>query len=176
MKLREILTIPGMPGLYKLVATAKNNIIIESLIDGKRQSVAATHKVSSLGDINIFTTEEEMPLGDVLKKINETDGEKLSVDPKAEAEALKNYFRKLIPEIDEERVHTSHMKKILTWYDILKDKVDFAKLEEDEGEDKSALPEGGEKTSHSTSRLHETHAPKADQHAKVAPVKLRKKV
>jgi hypothetical protein len=115
MKLKEILTIPGMPGLYKKVAVAKNNIIIESLADGKRQSVQATRGVSSLGDINIFTKDDEISLAEVLKKISETDGGKLSIDPKAEPDALKKYFRKLIPEIDEEKVHPSHMKKILSW-------------------------------------------------------------
>jgi hypothetical protein len=174
MKLREILTVPGLPGLYKVVATAKNNLVIESLLDGKRQSVPTTRGASSLININVFTTDEEMPLADVFKKISDADGEKLSVDPKAQPEVLKNYFRKLIPEIDEEKVHPSHMKKILSWYEILSGKIDFNKLDEEEGEDKSLLTES--EKGHTVNRTHETHAPKADQHAKVAPVKLRKKV
>jgi hypothetical protein len=174
MKLNEILTVPGVAGLFKLIASNKNNIIIESLADGKRQSLAINHKVSSLGDIAIFTKDEELPLADVFKKISEGEANKVPVDAKADPEAMKKYFRKLIPEIDEERVHHSHMKKILVWYEILKDKIDFNKLEEDEG-DNPVLQSDGDKPQRSA-KVYETHAPKADQHAKVAPVKLRKKV
>jgi hypothetical protein len=172
MKLKEILAIPGMSGLYKLVATGKNNLIVESLNDGKRQSVSGTSRVSSLGEIAIFTKDEDLPLSEVLKKMKESAA--VAPDGKAEPEEMKTYFRTLIPEIDEEKVHTSHMKKILTWYDILKDKVDFTKLEEEEDGDNPALPQDTDRPQHSSKV--QTHAPKADQHAKVAPVKLRKKV
>jgi hypothetical protein len=171
MKLSEILAIPGMSGLYKLIATNKNNIIVESLNDGKRQSVSGTNRVSSLGEIAVFTKEEDMPLAEVLKKIKASG---TAPGGKAEPEEMKKYFHTLIPEIDGDRVHTSHMKKILTWYDILKDKVDFTKLEE-EG-DNPSLPQDGERQQHSGTKVHEANAPKADQHAKVAPVKVRKKV
>jgi hypothetical protein len=173
MKLKEILTVPGVSGLFKLVATSKNNIIIESLHDGKRQSLALNHKVSALSDIYVFTKDEDLPLAEVLKKMKEAEGKKFSIDLKSEPDDMKKYFHKLIPDIDDERVHHSHMRKILSWYEILKDKVDFNKLEEDE--DKPALPSEGAKTTHSN-KVHEGHAPKADQHAKVTPVKLRKKV
>src|SRR5690349_5491355 len=116
MKLREILSIPGMSGLYKLVATGKNNIIVESLQDGKRQSVSGTNRVSSLAEIAIFTKDEDLPLADVLKKMNE-DKATTPPDGKADPGEMKKYFRSLVPEIDEDRVHPSHMKKILTWYD-----------------------------------------------------------
>jgi hypothetical protein len=175
MKLREILTVPGVAGLFKLVASNKNNIIIESLNDGKRQSLAINHKVSSLGDIAIFTKEEDLPLADVFKKMHEAEG-KATADSKAAPDAMKKYFNTIIPDIDEEKVHHSHMKKILTWYEILKSKeVDFNNLGGEGDDEDKTLPEGSEKA-HGTPKVQQTHAPKADQHSKVAPVKLRKKV
>jgi len=174
MKLREILTVPGVAGLFKLVASNKNNIIIESLQDGKRQSLAINHKVSSLGDIAIFTKDEDLPLAEVFKKMNAADG--TVADSKSNPEEMKKYFRSVIPNIDEERVHHSHMKKILSWYEILKkNEVDFTKLDGDEKDDEKSLPDGTERL-HSSPKVQQSHAPKADQHAKVAPVKLRKKV
>ena len=53
--LKEILSISGKPGLFKMVSQAKNMLIIESLIDGKRQPVYSRDKAVSLGDIAIFT-------------------------------------------------------------------------------------------------------------------------
>jgi hypothetical protein len=174
MKYREILSVPGVAGLFKLIATNKNNIIIESLNDGKRQSLAINHKISSLSDIYVFTKDEDMPLADVFKKMREAEDKNVTINTKVEPEEMKKYFHNLIPDIDDERVHHSHMRKILTWYEILKNKIDFTKLDEEDGENPT-LPGEGDKQQHGV-KLHETHAPKADQHAKVTPVKLRKKV
>src|ERR1700704_1853368 len=96
MKLKEILTVPGMSGLFKMIATSKSGFIVESLTDGKRQPISNTQPVSALGDIFIYRNDEEMPLVEVFKKIKETDGDKLSVSPKAGNDDLKNYFKKIV--------------------------------------------------------------------------------
>jgi hypothetical protein len=172
MKLKEILTVPGMSGLYKMIATTKSGFIVESLTDGKRMPVSSTQRVSALGDIFIYRSDEEMPLSDVFKKIKETDGDKLSVNPKGTDEELKKYFKKLVPDFDESRVHPSHIKKMLSWYEILNGKIDFDQKEED-SETSLINKEEHEKP---VAKNFEANAPKADQHAKVTPVKLRKKV
>jgi hypothetical protein len=174
MKLKEILTVPGMSGLYKMIATTKTGFIVESLNDGKRMPISSTQRVSALGDIFIYRSDEEMPLADVFKKIKETDGEKLSVNPKGSEEDLKKYFKTIVPDFDESRVHASHIKKMLTWYDILNGKVDFDKQEDEDDAKESAVPSKDDQGK--PAKNFETHAPKADQHAKVTPVKLRKKV
>ena len=174
MKLKEILTVPGMSGLFKMIATTKSGFIVESLTDGKHMPVSSTQRVSALGDIFIYRTSEEMPLADVFKKIKESDGEKLSISPKDNDENLKKYFKKLVPDFDESKVHASHMKKMLTWYEILNDKIDFSKEEEKDGEESSVLNKDDQ--GKPAAKNFETNAPKADQHAKVTPVKLRKKV
>lgn len=172
MKLKEILTVPGMSGLFKMIATTKTGFIVESLTDGKRMPVSSTQRVSGLGDIFIYRNDEEMPLADVFLKIKETDGDKLTVNPKGTDDELKKYFKKIVPDFDEGKVHASHIKKMLSWYEILKDKVDFAQKDDDSD---IALPnkEGNDKP---IVKNFETNAPKVDQHSKVAPVKLRKKV
>ncbi|MEG1634866.1 MAG: DUF5606 domain-containing protein, partial [Rikenellaceae bacterium] len=47
MKLSEILSISGQPGLYKYVAQSKGGIIVESLSEQKRFAVSGASKVSS---------------------------------------------------------------------------------------------------------------------------------
>jgi len=173
MKLKEILTIPGMSGLFKMIATTKSGFVVESLTDGKRMPVSSTQRVSALGDIFIYRKDEEMPLADVFRKIKETDGEKLSVNPKGSDDELKKYFKKLVPDFDESRVHASHMKKMLSWYELLNGKIDFNQQEEGDSDTSVLSKEEHEKP---VAKNFETNAPKADQHAKVTPVKLRKKV
>jgi hypothetical protein len=175
MKLKEVLNIPGMSGLFKMVAQSKSGVIVESLIDGKRQPIGTMHRVVPLTDIKIFTAGDELPLVEVFKKMEaDLATGAATVDSKAEQQAMKEYFKKLVPDIDEEKVHLSHMKKMLLWYELLKGKIDFNAKEEEGAEGENPiLQEGQEKP---VAQKHEGHIPKADQHAKRTTAKLRKKV
>ena len=63
--LREILSISGRPGLFKLLSHSKGSIIVEALTDGRRTPVYASDRVVSLAEVAIYTTEQEKPLGEV---------------------------------------------------------------------------------------------------------------
>lgn len=136
--LKEILSISGKPGLFKLVSQGKNMLIVESLTDKKRMPVYARDKAVSLGDIAIFTETEEIPLGEVLEKVKTKENSaKASIDPKSDNEALRKYMEEVLPEYDKDRVHTSDIKKLITWYNSLIENniTDFIeKEEESEGE------------------------------------------
>ena len=69
MKLKEILAISGQSGLYKFVAQSKNGIIVEQLGSGVRSCASASAKVSSLGEIAIFTENDDVPLAQVFQQI-----------------------------------------------------------------------------------------------------------
>lgn len=115
--LKGILSISGQPGLFKLVAEAKNSIIVESLLTGKRQPAYSTTKISSLEDIAIFTQTGEVALKEVLKSIAEKqNGAEVG---KLEGNALKVYFGEVLPDYDQDRVYTSDMKKVIQWYNLL---------------------------------------------------------
>ena len=61
--LRTILAISGKPGLYKLVSRAQNSLIVETLdATHKRLPAFATDRITSLGDIAMFTETEDVPL------------------------------------------------------------------------------------------------------------------
>ena len=59
MDLTGIISISGKPGLYKVIAQGKNNIIVESLADKKRIPAYATDRISALDDISIYTYDGE---------------------------------------------------------------------------------------------------------------------
>lgn len=118
--LKGILAISGKPGLFKMITNAKNSIIVESLIDGKRIPAYATSKISSLEDISIFTLDGDAKLADVFVNVFEKN---LEVDPKkASSSELKKAFGEALPDYDEDRVYVSDIKKVFAWYNILKDK------------------------------------------------------
>ena len=119
---QTILAISGKPGLYKLVSRAKNSLIVEALDDThKRMPAFGTDRITSLADIAMFTETEDVPLMKVLAAIRDLEsGKESSVDfRKATPKELHDYFTKVLPEWDRERVHTSDIKKLITWYNIL---------------------------------------------------------
>mgnify|MGYP006988842677 CR=1 FL=1 len=121
---QTILAIAGKPGLYKLVSRGKNNLIVEVLDSTHRRIPAfATDRITSLGDIAMFTETDDVPLMDVLENLKTLeDGKKASInEKKASGDELRDYFTKVLPEWDRERVHTSDIKKLISWYNILVD-------------------------------------------------------
>ncbi|HEY6915905.1 MAG TPA: DUF5606 domain-containing protein [Paludibacter sp.] len=118
--LKEILSVTGKPGLFKLVSQGKNMLIVESLLDGKRIPAYTKDKVVSLGDIAIFTETAEVPLGQVLEalKVKES-GAVCSIDPKADNDKLRKFMGEILPDYDRDRVYPSDIRKLLSWYNIL---------------------------------------------------------
>jgi len=118
--LKEILSVAGKPGLFKLVSQGKNMLIVESLLDAKRIPAYTKDKVVSLGDIAIFTETEEIPLGQVLEAVKtKENGLQCSIDPKADNDKLRKYMAEILPEYDRERVYPSDIRKLINWYNIL---------------------------------------------------------
>lgn len=135
MDLSKILSISGRPGLYRLVGEAKNNIVVESLIDGKRAPAFSHERISSLHEISIYTTDEDMPLVDVFKKIFELQEGKPLADPKKmSSNELKALMAEAVPDYDSDAVYVSDIKKIFSWYNFLLDKdlLEFTDEEESE--------------------------------------------
>ena len=139
--LKEILSLTGKPGLFKLVSQAKNMLIVESLIDGKRIPAYSKDKVVSLGDIAIFTDSAEVPLGEVFEKIKAKENAAIaSIDPKSDNDALRKYMSEILPDYDREKVYPSDIRKLLNWYNtLINSKItDFTKIEKTENEEVAA--------------------------------------
>jgi len=132
MSLKGVLAISGMPGLYKVVAQTKSGFIVESLNDGKRQPVSSTQRISMLEDISVYTETDDIPLKDVLLKMLDYSGANEIISPKSDAKTLTDFFSKVQPDFDKERVYPSDIKKIVSWFGLVKDFI----TQEDESESK----------------------------------------
>lgn len=130
--LKGILSISGHSGLFKMIAEAKNNIVVESLDTGKRIPVYSTAKVSALEDIAIFTENEDIPLKEVFKAISDKENGGAAISEKSPDKELKAYFESVLPAYDKERVYTSDIKKVLMWYNKLHEKnmLDFSEVKD----------------------------------------------
>jgi hypothetical protein len=135
MDLRKILAIAGYPGLYQYVAQGRNGIIVESLEDKKRANIPASAKVSALGEIAIYTDDEEVALRQVLLNVKEKMSGGPALDAKkATNDQLKKAMEEVLPNYDRERVYASDMKKLFSWYNILQtnDMLEFDPEEAEE--------------------------------------------
>ena len=120
--METILSIAGKPGLYKLVSRGKMNLIVEAIDDTHRRMPAfSSDRVTSLGDIAMYTDADDIALWEVLVKVGEKEGLKVTSlkYKKCSSEELRKYFGEVLPNFDQDRVHDSDIKKLLQWYDIL---------------------------------------------------------
>ena len=153
--METILSIAGKPGLYKLVSRGKMNLIVEAIDDTHRRMPAfSTDRVTSLGDIAMYTDADDIALWEVLVKVGEKEGLKPTSlkYKKCSSKELRAYFSEVLPNFDQDRVHDSDIKKLLQWYDILVNngytdfKTNLAPTEGDNIDDRMAGDEAAAET------------------------------
>ncbi len=134
--LKTILSISGKSGLYKLVSQGKNMLIVESLLDKKRFPAYGSDKIISLGDIAMYTDDEDVPLQEVLNSIKKKEnGASIALDlKKASPDELRDFMAEVLPTYDRDRVHLSDIKKLISWYNLLvtTGNTDFETVEDEE--------------------------------------------
>ena len=119
MEPKDILAISGKPGLYKVLNTTHRAIVVEPLGSGKRTAVPASARVSSFEDISIFTYEEDLPLAGVLNAMHDHLKGGTAPDAKTPHAELRAFVTEVVPDLDQERVYHSDLKKLCTWYNAL---------------------------------------------------------
>ncbi len=119
MNLQAIVAVSGKPGLWKALVQNKTGFILESLDAQKTKMVAnlSTAKMAALDEITVFGEDDDIKLTDIFEQMKSASS---VPDAKADGKALRSFFREVAPDHDEERVYSSDIKKIITWFNILK--------------------------------------------------------
>lgn len=123
--LKQIANVAGYSGLYRILKPGRSGVIVESLDDKKAKTMMGpTARVSVLNDISIYvddnSDEQSIPLSNVLTAISEKYGDQLTVDPKGSNEQLADFMASVVPAYDRERVRVADIKKLISWYGILR--------------------------------------------------------
>ncbi len=120
MNLRGIVSVSGKPGLYKVIGQNKSGFVLESLDEQKLKLVVnlSTSKMASLEDITIFGEDDDLKLVEILERMKESSS---VPEAKADGKSLRSFFREVAPGHDEEKVYASDIKKIVNWFNILKE-------------------------------------------------------
>lgn len=122
MELKDLASISGKGGLYRVLKPGKAGMVLESLDEAKTKLVAGpSKKLSLLEEISIYTHSKEgtTPLGEVLKKIKKDFDADLGVEATSDPVELKAFMKSVLPDYDDERVYVSDIKKLVKWYGII---------------------------------------------------------
>lgn len=139
--LKKILSIGGQPGLYLYLSQARSGAVVESLITKRRTSFGLNAKITSMADISIYTDSGEVKLKEVFEKMHATLGDAEAPSGRSDAKVLKEFFGKVIPDYDQDRFYVSHMKKVVDWYNFLKQNASLDFIEDEEAKEETVAEE-----------------------------------
>ncbi len=117
--LREILSITGRPGLFKIVSQGNRMIIVENITTKARSAAHERDKIVSLGDIAMYTEGDDLPLGQILQRLYDAEKGAQVEFKSLDGNALREKFAAIVPDFDRDRVHVSDIKKLFSWYNLL---------------------------------------------------------
>lgn len=135
MKISEVLAISGKPGLFKVIASSSKNLVVESMLDGKRTSVPGSVRVSSLSDITMYTTKDDVPLRTILVDMHKNTKGAAALSHTSTPQEIKNFVNSVISDLDHDRIYVSDLKKLIQWFNILISKKALPFEEEDKATD-----------------------------------------
>ena len=140
MNIAGLVAVSGKPGLYKLVGQNKSGFILESLDEQKSKLVVnmSTSKLASLEDITIYGDDEDIRLKEVFEIIKAYEGN--IPGAKSDPKVLRAFFTEIVPNHDTERVYNSDIKKIISWFAIIKQTPLFDEVAEEAQADEVEEP------------------------------------
>ena len=151
MKLDDLVAVSGIPGVFKLALNKKNGLIVEDLDSGKKTFRSSRkHQFTPMGSVSIYTEGgDSAMIGEIFKTMEALLNEQDTAPPSVKASSfdLKDYFEKVLPNYDKNRVYVSDMKKVIKWFNFLnsRDLLDFEEEEEEnEGEEGTEDKEEGD--------------------------------
>lgn len=125
MRISQIVSIAGQPGLFKAKTYMKIGLMVETLDEKRVQSFKpiAHNKISSLGDTSIYTTNEDetVPLVALFVGIH-ADGKYKNGVPKevvSDKATLRALIAEKLPNYDPAKLRDHDIKKIINWYNII---------------------------------------------------------
>jgi phosphoenolpyruvate carboxylase len=132
MEYVKLVAVSGLPGLFELVNSKSDGAIVRSLDDKSTRFISSRiHNFSHLESIEVYTTGENVNLVEIFNAMDAAGGQ---LPDEKDQEAVKKYFEKVYPDLDFERVYYSDLKKMIRWFEVLKQHKIEIKLSEPEEE------------------------------------------
>ena len=126
--LKTIANISGYPGLYRILKPGRSGVIVEAIDEKKAKTMMGPQaRVSVLNDISMYVDRPEadqdsqsVPLGDILMLVADAFGDELPINSKVDGSELADFMEQVLPDYDRERVRDTDIRKLISWYTILR--------------------------------------------------------
>jgi len=123
--LEKLVAVSSVNGVLKLVTTKNNGLVLEDIDTNKKRFYSSRkYNFTPLESIAIYveTEEESIPLGEVFGIMKEQVAANPTISIKSNAEELKAYFEKILPNYNKEQVYVSDIKKVIKWFDFMNER------------------------------------------------------
>jgi hypothetical protein len=122
MNIDKYVSIGGLPGIFKMVANRAGGLIVEDLKTKKTQFVASRkHQFNPLASIAIYTEDDSVELRHIFRSMLEQIETNPPANVKGTDAEIREYFTKILPAHDRDRVYVSDIKKVIKWFIFLKE-------------------------------------------------------
>lgn len=174
MELKEILSVSKLPGLFKIVATRDNGLIVTPLGEDKKKFVSSRqHMFTPLENITIYTNASSIELADVFKEMKKKEKEVPLPTKKDSSKKYREYFTAIVPDHDQQKVYDNDIKKVVKWYEAL-DKEGILTLKENKKEEKKTDKKEAKKEVKKETKKKDSPKAEMKPTKKPAPTKTKK--
>ena len=137
MKIEDIVSVSGLPGLYKIITSRTNGLIVEDIDTQKNKFVSVRkHQFTPLGTVAIYTESDTTEINEVFEAMRAMAVDGLEPPShKGNSKELFNYFAEVLPDYDRDQVLVSDVKKVIKWYNFLTQRDLFPFEKSDTGEE-----------------------------------------
>ena len=121
--------------MYKLVTTRNNGLVIEDMDTGRRTFVSIRkHQFTPLQSVAIYTYGDTAEISQIFQSMMAQREDNPVPSANAAPDELHTYFRKILPDYNEDRVFVSDIKKIIKWFQFLEERNLLSGTPSDEDE------------------------------------------
>lgn len=137
MSIDKMVAVSGLSGLYKLVATKSNGLLVADPDTGKTRFCSVRqHQFTPMQTVAIYTEEDTIDIKSVFKNMHDKMASNPVPNPNAPQNELRSYFEVIIPDYDRDRVYHNDMKKVIKWFLFLNERGMIQELyDENTGEE-----------------------------------------
>ncbi len=120
MNIKNIVAISGLPGLFKIISTKNNGLLVSDPDTGRSRFCSIRqHQFTPMETVAIYTDDDTIEIAKVFQNMLDKKEELPVPSPTASHNELQKYFAVIIPDYDRDRVFHSDMKKVIKWYNYL---------------------------------------------------------
>lgn len=122
MRLKNIISVSGESGLFELVDSKNNGVLLKNPTDGKVKFYSMRiHQFTPLETIGIYTDLDTVDLKEIFAKMTESEASHPIPGVKDANNKIMEYFVHIVPQYDRDRVYASDVKKVIKWYNAMKE-------------------------------------------------------